>query len=115
MARSKNNRGLARSRYLPNNQAFKVNVCLSILVISQPEISTTTTTTNKKDEELPEFLSLDRVLKDNSKQGIFEADFENENGTTVTVRDGESVILNCRVYLLHDKTVSTIRAAKYAP
>ena len=52
-------------------------------------------------------LSLEKLLQDKSKHGVFEADFENQNGTTVTVRDGDSVILGCRVYLLHDKTVST--------
>ena len=51
-------------------------------------------------------LSLEKLLRDESKHGVFEADFENRNGTTVTVRDGDSVLLNCRVYLLHDKTVS---------
>ena len=53
-------------------------------------------------------LSLEKLLQDKSKHGVFEADFENQNGTTVTVRDGDSVVLGCRVYLLHDKTVSTL-------
>ena len=38
--------------------------------------------------------------------GVFTADFLDENGTTVSVRDGHSTILNCNVYLRHDKTVS---------
>ena len=51
---------------------------------------------------------MEKLLQDKSKHGVFEADFENQNGTTVTVRDGDSVVLGCRVYLLHDKTVSTL-------
>ena len=49
---------------------------------------------------------LDQLLGGKSKQGVFEADFEDENGTTVTVRDGDDALLSCRVYLLHDKTVT---------
>jgi hypothetical protein len=41
----------------------------------------------------------------NSKKGVFTADFEEINGTTVEVRDGTAAMLNCRVYLRHDKTV----------
>lgn len=75
-------------------------------MISQAEISTTTYAIKKNEQDYD--LSLEKVMKDKSKQGIFEADFENSsNATTVTVRDGDSVLLNCRVYLLHDKTVST--------
>ena len=51
---------------------------------------------------------MEKLLQDKSKHGVFEADFENQNGTTVTVRDGDSVVLGCRVYLLHDKTVSIL-------
>ena len=70
-----------------------------ILVISHPEISSS----RVQDEDV---ISLDKLLRDKSKQGVFEADFESENGTVVSVRDGGSVILNCKVYLIHDKTVS---------
>ena len=48
---------------------------------------------------------LDSLLGGKSKQGVFTADFLDENGTTVTVRDGDSTLLNCNVYLRHDKTV----------
>ena len=58
-------------------------------------------------------LSLEKLLQDKSKHGVFEADFENQNGTTVTVRDGDSVVLGCRVYLLHDKTVSTLHILQF--
>ena len=51
---------------------------------------------------------LDSLLGGKSKQGVFTADFLDENGTTVTVRDGDSTLLNCNVYLRHDKTVSNI-------
>ena len=71
-------------------------------MISQLEISTTTSSVADEDD----LSALEKLLRDKSKQGVFEADFENQNGTTVTVRDGDSVLLNCRVYLLHDKTVS---------
>ena len=77
------------------------NLCLFILVISHPEISSSRI--QPQDEDV---ISLDKLLRDNSKQGVFEADFESENGTTISVRDGRSVILNCKVYLIHDKTVS---------
>ena len=49
---------------------------------------------------------LDSLLG-NSKKGVFTADFEEINGTTVEVRDGTRALLNCRVYLRHDKTVRT--------
>lgn len=49
---------------------------------------------------------LDSLLG-NSKKGVFTADFEEVNGTTVEVRDGTQALLNCRVYLRHDKTVRT--------
>ena len=74
-------------------------------MISHPEISSSRI--QPQDEDV---ISLDKLLRDNSKQGVFEADFESENGTTISVRDGRSVILNCKVYLIHDKTVSNISA-----
>ena len=67
-------------------------------------MSTTSSRHHQEDYDL----SLDQFLQDKSKKGVFEADFENPNNTIVTVRDGDSVVLNCRVYLLHDKTVSLI-------
>ena len=48
---------------------------------------------------------IDGLLRGKSKQGVFTADFLDENGTTLTVRDGETALLNCSVYLRHDKTV----------
>lgn len=80
-------------------------------MISQPEISTTTKTSFKNEIE-EDHLSLEQLMRDKSKHGVFEADFENQNGTTITVRDGDSVLLNCRVYLLHDKTVSSFEICK---
>ena len=52
---------------------------------------------------------LDSVLGE-SKEGVFTADFLSPNGTTVTVRDGGTALLDCRVYLRHDKTVGTCAA-----
>jgi len=83
-------------------------------VISQPEITTTSSQWKKRHQKREylsdeDDLSLEKLLQDKSKHGVFEADFENQNGTTVTVRDGDSVVLGCRVYLLHDKTVSWMR------
>ena len=49
---------------------------------------------------------IDGLLGGKSKHGVFTADFLDENGTTVTVRDGEMAMLNCSVYLRHNKTVS---------
>ena len=46
---------------------------------------------------------LDSVLTD--KSGVFTADFDEANGTEITVRDGTSALLDCKVYLRHDKTV----------
>ena len=77
---------------------------IEISVISQAEISTTSSRHHQEDYDI----SLDQLLQDKSKNGVFEADFENVNNTIVNVRDGDSVLLNCRVYLLHDKTVSVI-------
>ena len=77
---------------------------VEISVISQAEISTTSSRHHQEDYDI----SLDQLLQDKSKKGVFEADFENVNNTIVNVRDGDSVLLNCRVYLLHDKTVSVL-------
>merc|ERR1719167_509252 len=49
---------------------------------------------------------IDGLLGGKSKHGVFTADFLDDNGTIVTVRDGETAILNCSVYLRHNKTVS---------
>ena len=78
-------------------------------MISQPEFSSTTAKQHFSEDPDEIDLSLEKVLRDKSKHGVFEADFENRNGTTVTVRDGDSVLLNCRVYLLHDKTVRMLK------
>ena len=40
------------------------------------------------------------------KQGVFTADFEGQNNTVVEVGDGDSMALDCRVFLRQDKTVS---------
>jgi len=74
-------------------------------VLSQADISTTSSRHHQDEDSI----SLDQLLQDNSKKGVFDADFKNKNNTIVTVRDGDSVVLNCRVYLLHDKTVSWFR------
>ena len=84
-----------------NTFAYK-SVFLIVSVLSQADISTTSSRHHQDEESI----SLDQLLQDNSKKGVFDADFENKNNTIVTVRDGDSVVLNCRVYLLHDKTVS---------
>ena len=47
---------------------------------------------------------LDSVLGQ-SKQGVFTADFEGENNTMVELGDGDSVVLDCKVYLKQEKTV----------
>ena len=49
---------------------------------------------------------IDGLLGGKSKQGVYSADFLDDNGTTISVRDGETAILNCSVYLRHNKTVS---------
>ena len=48
---------------------------------------------------------IDGLLGGKSKQGVFTADFLDDNGTMISVRDGETAILNCSVYLRHNKTV----------
>jgi hypothetical protein len=48
---------------------------------------------------------IDGLLGGKSKHGVFTADFLDDNGTVVTVRDGEVAMLNCSVYLRHNKTV----------
>ena len=50
---------------------------------------------------------LDTVLGQ-SKQGIFSADFEEENNTWVELGDGDNITLDCRVFLKQEKTVGTI-------
>ena len=51
---------------------------------------------------------IDGLLGGKSKQGVFTADFLDDNGTTISVRDGEMAMLNCSVYLRHDKTVTKV-------
>ena len=48
---------------------------------------------------------IDGLLGGKSKQGVYTADFLDDNGTMISVRDGERAILNCSVYLRHNKTV----------
>lgn len=55
---------------------------------------------------------LDKVLTD--KSGVFTADFDEANGTEITVRDGTSALLDCKVYLRHDKTVKKVMASGWA-
>ena len=50
---------------------------------------------------------LDSVLGQ-SKQGVFSADFEEENNTWVELGDGDNITLDCRVFLKQEKTVGTI-------
>ena len=40
------------------------------------------------------------------KGGVFTADFEGENNTLVELGDGENMVLDCKVFLRQDKTVS---------
>ena len=48
---------------------------------------------------------LDNVLGQ-SKQGVFSADFEEENNTWVELGDGDNMTLDCRVFLKQEKTVN---------
>ena len=41
-----------------------------------------------------------------SKQGVFTADFEGENNTVVELEDGDNILLDCKVFLRKEKTVS---------
>ena len=41
-----------------------------------------------------------------SKQGVFSADFEEENNTWVELGDGDNMTLDCRVFLKQEKTVN---------
>ena len=47
---------------------------------------------------------LDSVLG-RTKQGVFSADFEDDNNTKVVLGDGDNLTLDCRVFLKQDKTV----------
>ena len=47
---------------------------------------------------------LDSVLGQ-SKHGVFSADFEGKNNTVLEVGDGDSVMLDCNVFLKQEKTV----------
>jgi len=44
-----------------------------------------------------------------SKQGVFTADFEGENNTRVELDDGDNVMLDCKVFLRKEKTISWLR------
>ena len=41
-----------------------------------------------------------------TKQGVFSADFEDDNNTRVVLGDGDNLTLDCRVFLKQDKTVN---------
>ena len=41
-----------------------------------------------------------------SKHGVFTADFEGENNTVVELEDGDNILLDCKVFLRKEKTVS---------
>ena len=49
---------------------------------------------------------LDTLLE--PKTGVYTADFEQANGTIISVRDGTSAVLDCKVYLRHNKTVGQL-------
>ena len=49
---------------------------------------------------------LDSVLGQ-TRQGVFSADFEDDNNTWVELGDGDNMTLDCRVFLKQDKTVVT--------
>ena len=40
------------------------------------------------------------------KEGVFTADFEGKNNSVVELGDGENMVLDCKVFLRQDKTVS---------
>ena len=40
-----------------------------------------------------------------SKQGVFTAEFEGENNTVLELGDGDSVVLDCKVFLKQEKMV----------
>jgi len=44
-----------------------------------------------------------------SKQGVFTADFEGENNTVVELEDGDNILLDCKVFLRKEKTISWLR------
>ena len=39
------------------------------------------------------------------KEGVFTADFEGKNNTRMELGDGDSMVLDCKVFLRQDKTV----------
>lgn len=51
---------------------------------------------------------LDNVLGQ-TRQGVFSADFEDDNNTRVVLGDGDNLTLDCRVFLKQDKTISWLR------
>ena len=40
-----------------------------------------------------------------SNQGVFTADFEGKNNTVLELGDGDSVVLDCKVFLKQEKMV----------
>ena len=48
---------------------------------------------------------LDTVLGQ-TRQGVFTADFEEKNNTSLELGDGDNMTLDCRVFLKQEKTVS---------
>ncbi|XP_059089429.1 uncharacterized protein LOC131885416 isoform X1 [Tigriopus californicus] len=84
-----------------SSRAFWVGFHFLILDLLWPSWSSSVESSLVNDKQWMSSLS--------NKEGTFTADFEEENGTTIAVRDGTKAVLNCRVYLRHDKTVSWLR------
>ena len=42
------------------------------------------------------------------KQGVSTVGFESQNNTMVELRDGNKLVLDCKVFLKHDKTVRLV-------
>ena len=83
---------LARTKI---QQVFPILSVSNLLLFPDQLLSTSTTS--------PSWL--DSVLGQ-SKQGVFTADFEGENNTVMELGDGDNTMLDCKVFLKQEKTVS---------
>ncbi|XP_059089430.1 uncharacterized protein LOC131885416 isoform X2 [Tigriopus californicus] len=90
-----------------SSRAFWVGFHFLILDLLWPSWSSSVESSLVNDKQWMSSLS--------NKEGTFTADFEEENGTTIAVRDGTKAVLNCRVYLRHDKTEVVPLASQKSP
>ena len=98
------------SRHVSNSKLRKVE-CWGLCIIHQSHYFKIVSPSAAFFQQLSSSTSptwLDSFLGQ-SKRGVFSADFKWKNNTVLEVGDGDSVVLDCQVFLKQDKTVGVAR------